>query len=55
MTKPSLDSFCRRKGIEVNTRFGVSYSEGEKKDLAREMEVDFMGLAPMIEKIVGKL
>jgi hypothetical protein len=50
MTKPSLEKFCRGKGIEINTRFGVMYAEGEKKDLKREMEVDFMELAPVIQK-----
>ena len=53
MTKPSLENFCRNKGIEVNTRFGVSYSEGEKKDFVREMKVDFMGLLPVIEEVVA--
>jgi len=51
MTKPSLEKYCRKRGIEINTRFGVTYSEGEKKDPAREMEVDFMGLVPVIEKV----
>jgi hypothetical protein len=52
MTKPSLESFCREKGIKIDTRFGVAYSEGEKKDLAREMGVDFVGLVKVIEKLV---
>jgi len=55
MPKPSLESFCRSKGIEINKRFGVSYSEGEQKDTAREMTVDFMGLVPVIENVLGKL
>ena len=55
MTKPSLENYCRNKGIEINTRFGVSYSEGEKKDLAREMKADFMGLVPVIEKVLGRI
>ena len=50
MTKPSLESYCRKKGIKINTRFGVMYAEGEKKDSQREMEVDFMGLVPVIEE-----
>ena len=55
MIKPSLESFCRKQGIEINTRFGVTYSEGEKKDLKRDMEVDFMGLVPMIQgRMEGK-
>jgi hypothetical protein len=53
MTKTSLQKFCRGRGIEINTRFGVTYSEGEKKDLEREMTVDFMGLVPVIEKAMG--
>ena len=52
MTKPSLESFCRKKGIKINARFGVTYSEGGKKDPARETEVDFMGLAPVIEQVM---
>jgi hypothetical protein len=54
MTKPSLESFCRKRGIEINGRFGVTYSEGEKKDLKREMEVDLMGLVPVIEKALAR-
>jgi hypothetical protein len=52
MTKPSLESFCRKKGIKINTRFGVSYAVGEKKDPKREMEVDFMGLVRVIEQVM---
>lgn len=54
MTKASLEKYCRGKGIEIGTRFGVIYSEGEKRDPAREMKVDFMGLVEVIEKAVGK-
>ena len=52
MTKPSLEKYCTERGIEINTRFGMTYSEGEKKDLAREMGVDFVGLVKVIEKLV---
>jgi len=52
MTKPSLESCCRKKEIKINTRFGVTYSEGEKKDLEREMKVDFMGLVTVIEQVL---
>jgi len=55
MSKPSLEKFCREREIEIDRRFGVTYSEGEKKDLKREMEVDFMGLVPVIENVLGKL
>jgi len=54
MTKPSLESCCRRKGIEIQTRFGVTHSEGEKKDPQREMEVDFMGLVSVIGEALAK-
>jgi hypothetical protein len=54
MMKTSLQSFCKKKGIEINTRFGVTYAEGDKKDLEREMEVDFMGLAAVIEKVLTR-
>ena len=54
MTKPSLENFCKKKGIKINARFGLTYSEGEKKDLKREMEVDFMGLVPLIEKTLAR-
>jgi 2-hydroxy-3-keto-5-methylthiopentenyl-1-phosphate phosphatase len=51
MTKPSLESYCRKKAIKINARFGLTYSEGEKRDLEREMEVDFMGLASVIGEV----
>lgn len=54
MTKPSLEKYCREKGIRIQTWFGATYSEGEKKDLEREMKVDFMKLVPVIEQVVGK-
>jgi 2-hydroxy-3-keto-5-methylthiopentenyl-1-phosphate phosphatase len=49
MPKPSLERFCKAKGIEINARFGVAYSEGEKKEIEKEMAVDFLGLVPVIE------
>jgi len=52
MPKPSLESYCRKKGIKINTGFGVMYAEGEKKDPQREMEVDFMGLVPVVEQVL---
>ncbi len=55
MTKPSLEKFCKEKGIKINTRFGVTYSEGEKRELEREMAVDFMGLVPMMENALAKI
>jgi len=54
MSKPSLEKYCREKGIKINTRFGVMYAEGEKKDRERETEVDFMGLVPVIREALAK-
>jgi 2-hydroxy-3-keto-5-methylthiopentenyl-1-phosphate phosphatase len=54
MTKLSLEKFCRKKRIEINTRFGVTYAEGEKKDLEREMEVNFVGLVRVIEEVFAR-
>jgi phosphoserine phosphatase len=44
MTKPSLEQYCTSRGIEMTKRFGVSYAPGEKRDLQKEMEWDFMSL-----------
>ena len=52
MTKESLDKYCKSKGIEIGTRFGVTYSEGAKRDTGREMEVDFMGLVAVVERVM---
>ena len=52
MTKPSLEKYCKGKAIEIGTRFGVTYSEGEMRDTAREMEVDFMGLVAVVERVM---
>lgn len=54
MTKVSLDSYCRKKGIVINLRFGLDYSKGEKKDPKKELDVNFMDLASTIEKIVWR-
>lgn len=53
MTKPSLEKYCGDRSIEINTRFGVSYGEGEKPDRTREMDVDFMGLSAVIGDALG--
>jgi len=54
MTKPSLDSYCRGKDITINLRFGPDYSKEEKLDQKMEMAINFMDLAPAINKIIGK-
>jgi hypothetical protein len=54
MTKPSLESYGRKKEIKINAWFGVSYAEGEKRDLGREMEEDFMGLVSVIGEALAR-
>jgi hypothetical protein len=53
MTKPSLDGFCRDKGIPLHLKFGVRYDQGNGKDLSKEMKVDFMQLSLVFEKILA--
>jgi hypothetical protein len=48
MTKGSLYGFCRSRGIEIDSHFGLSYEQGGASDLDREMGVDFMALAPFL-------
>ena len=52
MTKASLDSYCREKGIVINLRFGLDYSKGEKKDQQKDLDINFMDLTAKIEEIV---
>lgn len=54
MTKPSLDSYCRSKNIEINLRFGLDYSRREKRNPQEESQVNFMDLATTIEEIVNR-
>jgi hypothetical protein len=54
MTKPSLDAYCRAKGIEINLRFGLDYSQGERKDQKEELEINFMDLTTTIKEIVNR-
>ena len=54
MTKASLDSYCREKDITINLRFGLDYSQNDRKDLQEELKIDFMGLTDMIEEILNK-
>jgi hypothetical protein len=49
MTKHSLASYCRSRGIAISHHFGLIYGPQEKRDPEREMKVDFMELARLIE------
>ena len=53
MTKPSLDNYCRGKKINLNLRFGLDYSQEEKTDRQKEMQVNFMDLSTTIEEIIN--
>jgi len=53
MTKPSLEDYCRQKDIAVDLRFGLDYSRDAKKNTRKEMQINFMDLTNVIEKIVG--
>jgi 2-hydroxy-3-keto-5-methylthiopentenyl-1-phosphate phosphatase len=52
MIKRSLDDYCRGKEIAINLRFGLSHDRGDRKDLTRELQINFMDLAATIEEIV---
>jgi 2-hydroxy-3-keto-5-methylthiopentenyl-1-phosphate phosphatase len=54
MTKPSLKKYCDQKSIPINTQFGPSYKDGEVKDLGKEMQVNFMDLAPIIDDFISR-
>lgn len=53
MTKPSLESYCLEKGILLDLRFGLSYKEGQERNLMQEMETDFALLIDSIEEAIG--
>jgi phosphoglycolate phosphatase-like HAD superfamily hydrolase len=49
MAKQSLTSYCRTQGITINVLFGVAYAPGESRNVEKEMKVNFMELADVIE------
>ena len=52
MTKSSLEKYCQKKNININVRFGISDTAGEKKDLKKEMQIDFMDLTSRMEDLI---
>jgi len=48
MTKASLSAYCETKEIKINYRFGHAYTQGEERDINKEMVFDFMELTPVI-------
>jgi 2-hydroxy-3-keto-5-methylthiopentenyl-1-phosphate phosphatase len=53
MTKGSLQDYCSSRGIKIDVHFGLSYDQGGDRDLDKEMAVDFMALAPILEERLG--
>ncbi len=53
MAKPSLATYCRKKNIEINLRFGLDYTRRERASLREELQINFMDLADTIEEIVN--
>ncbi len=53
MTKATLEDYCRKKNIKINLRFGLDYTRSDKRDVRKEMQVNFMNLATTIEAIVN--
>jgi hypothetical protein len=52
MTKPSLDSYCRKKDIAIDLRFGLDYSQVKIKDPHKESQIDFTDLTSIIAEII---
>jgi hypothetical protein len=52
MTKHSLASYCQSRSIEISAYFGLRYGPQEKRDPEKEMKVDFMELARVIESVL---
>lgn len=53
MTKATLADYCRQKNIMIDLRFGISYAQDEKRDVRKEMQIDFMDLAATIDAVVN--
>jgi hypothetical protein len=51
MTKPSLEIYCKERGIIINKHFGSVYSLGEDVDRAREMRTNFMELTDSLSAV----
>lgn len=54
MTKPSLKSYCQENGIVINAHFGFSYTQGENRDLKKEMKINFMDVPCLIEEFLAR-
>lgn len=54
MTKWSLETFCRKRGIHINLYFGPRYQECEKRDEAKEMSVNFRDLKDVVKTVITR-
>lgn len=50
MTKPSLDKYCRDRGIAIDHHFGHTYAETETVSVEKERAYDFQALIDVIEE-----
>ena len=51
MAKHSLITYCKDRGVTINTLFGLTYGPGEPRDVAAEMKVDYMELTTVIGEV----
>ena len=54
MIKPSLQGYCDQNNISIDIQFGLSYKNGQNKDLQKEMQVNFMHLIPIVDDFINK-
>lgn len=54
MTKPSLEKYCQTQGVGIDVRFGLAYTQGDRRDPKQEMQIDFRDLSPIIETCLSK-
>ena len=54
MTKTSLDSYCRKKEIEIGLRFGLDFAKEQKGDPQKVVDINFLDLIPSIEEILHR-
>ncbi len=54
MTKSSLIDYCSKKNIKIDLRFGIDCTNENKRNVQKEMQIDFMNLTPTIEDIINR-
>ncbi len=53
MTKASLSKYCKERRVEINKRFGISYSSGQTRVVEQEMTYNLMDMASVIDEFLG--